>query len=309
MNLFFELFTNLIPLYLIIALGFFTGRYFGLDQKTLINLILYVCIPVVMFGFVANLDLKIEYALLPVITFGFSSIVGIAMLYLGRRVYPDARANLLAMCSSMGNVGYFGLPLVLLLFKDQPQWAGVYMFMLLGTVMYEGTIGYYIAARGKFTVRDSIIKVLQFPSVYAISAGLLYNFLDLPLSDLFTTYWTYFKGAYVILGMMIIGAALSPVKRLVIVPKFMTLVFLGKFVFWPLLAFIFIMADRTFLHTFDPQVLTLIMVLSLAPPAANIAAFATLFDISPEKAASTILLMTLAAIFYIPVILLVTHMH
>ncbi len=307
MTIFLSLVANLIPLYVIIALGFFAGRYIGIDRQTLINLVLYICMPVVVFGFVADLELKPAYALLPVVTYSIQAIIGFVMLKVGRGVYGDARANLLSMCTAMGNSGYFGLPLVLLLFEQ--QWVGVYMFMLLGFVLYEGTIGYYIAARGKFTVRDSIIKVLKFPAVYAISAGLLLNLLDVQLPDLFKTYWAYFKGAYVIIGMMIIGAALSNVQRLVFSPRFMTLVFVGKFVMWPLLAYGFIMADRTFLHMFEEPVLMLILVVSMVPPAANIAAFAAQFDIAPEKAATTVLVMTIVALFYIPVVLILSGMH
>ncbi len=306
MRIFFELIVNLIPLYFLIGAGFFLGRFARLDTHTLANMILYLCLPVVMFGFVAGLDLQPAYALLPVLTFVIPAVTGFAMLKIGRAVYGDARANLLSMCSAMGNSGYFGLPLVLLLFEQ--KWVGVYMFMLLGFVLYEGTIGYYIAARGKFSARDSILKVLKFPSVYAVSAGLLVNFLDLPLPDLFTTYWTYFKGAYVIIGMMIVGAALAKMDRLAFSGRFLALAFAGKFMVWPLLALAFIAADRAFLHMFEEQVRMLILVVSLVPPAANIAAFAEQFDMKPEKAATTILIGTVAALFYIPAVLTLANM-
>jgi predicted permease len=307
MEIFFNLVTNLIPLYLLILCGFLIGRYAQIDRQTLINLVLYLCLPVVIFGFVAHLDLKPAYALLPVIAFVTQTILCIVMYNIGRGIYGDARANLLAMCTSMGNAGYFGLPLVLLLFDT--EYVAIYMFMLLGGTLYEGTIGYYIAARGKFTVKESLIKVLTFPSVYAVTAGLLANLTHLPLPDLFDTYWAYFKGAYVILGMMIIGAALAPVKKLEIVPKFLGLVIFGKFIFWPALALGFVMADRTFLHIFSEPVRQLIVVYSLVPPAANIAAFAEQFGIRPAKAATTILITTILALFSIPATLTLLGMH
>jgi predicted permease len=307
MEIFISLVINLLPLYVLIGAGFIVGRYVGLDSRTMANLVLYLCIPVVAFGFVADLELKPAYALLPVITFLIQFVIGYVMFRVGKSVYGDARANLLAMCTAMGNSGYFGLPLVLLLFED--RWVGVYMFMLLGFLLYEATVGYYIAARGKFTARESLLKVLKFPSVYAISAGLLINFMDIPLPDLFKTYWTYCKGAYVILGMLIIGVALSKLQRLVLAPRFLSMVMLGKFIIWPLMAYGFILADRAYLHMFEEPVLMLIMVVSLVPPAANIAAFSAQFDIVPEKAATTIMLTTVFALFYIPAILVLTGMH
>ena len=307
MDVFLQLVASLVPLYLLIGCGFVIGRYTHLDRQTLINLVLYLCIPVVVFGFVAGLDLKPAYALLPVIVFLIQVTIGYAMLRVGHVIYGDARANLLSMCTAMANSGYFGLPLVLLLFDD--RWVGVYMFMMLGFILYEATFGYYIAARGKFTVRASLSKVARFPSIYALSAGLLVNFLGLPLPDLFKTYWGYCKGAYVILGMMIIGAALSRMDRLVFSPRFFSLVVLGKFIIWPLLAYGFIILDRTFLHLFEGPVQMLILVVSLMPPAANAVAFAGQFDVVPEKAATMVLAGTMLALFYIPAMLVLTGMH
>lgn len=306
MEIFLELITNLIPLYLLIGAGFLIGRRVGIDTYTLANLILYLCMPIMVFGFIAQLDFKPAYVLLPVYVFLAQLVIGLGMLQLGRKIYGDSRANLLSMCASMGNSGYFGIPLVLLLL---PDWAGVYIFMMLGFTLYEGTIGYYIAARGKFTVRDSIIKVLKFPSVYAITAGLLVNYFHIELPELFLTYWTYFKGAYVILGMMIIGAALANMERLVFSIRFISLSFLGKFIFWPLLALGFILLDRLALHMFEEPVQVLILIAALVPPAANIAAFAAQFDMRPEKAATTILAGTVIAIFYIPLVLTLTGMR
>jgi predicted permease len=307
MTIFFELVVNLFPLYGLIAAGFFIGRFLHIDRETLINIVLYLCLPIVVFGFIAGLDLKPAYALLPLVMFLIQAVIGLAMLRAGRAVYGDARANLLSMCTAMGNGGYFGLPLVLLLFP--PEWVGVYMFMLLGGVLYEGTLGYYIAARGKFTVGDSIRKVLKFPSIYAVAAGLLVNLAGIDMPDLFITYWGYFKGAYVILGMMIIGAALSKVDRLVFAPRFLVLVALGKFIAWPVLAYGFVALDSLFFHLFDEPVHMFVIVSSLMPPAANIAAFAEKFDIVPAKAATTILIATLFALFYIPAVLTLIGMH
>ncbi len=307
MTIFLDLIVNLIPLYGLIAAGFFIGRFAHIDRETLINIDLYLCLPIVVFGFILNLDLKPAYALLPLIIFTIQATIGLVMLRVGRAVYGDSRANVLSMCSAMGNGGYFGLPLVLLLFK--PEWIGVYMFMLLGGVLYEGTLGYYIAARGKFTVQDSIRKVLKFPSIYAIAAGLLMNMSGVNMPDLFAVYWAYFKGAYVILGMMIIGAALSKVDRLVLAPRFLALVTLGKFIAWPVLVYGFIRIDMAFLHLFEEPVHKLMFVSALVPPAANVAAFAEKFGIVPQKAASTILIATVFALFYIPAVLILTGMH
>lgn len=301
MPLFLLLLKNIFPLYIIIGMGYLGGRYLGINRDTLAALVIYLIVPVVAFGFVVELDFNPTYTLLPLITFSILTIIALLALHVGRAVYGDNRANLLSMCAAMSNTGYFGLPVVFLLFDK--QWIGVYMFMMLGGLVFEATVGYYIAARGRFTVKDSLIKLATFPTLYAIFAALTLNALEIRPPDLFFTYRDYFKGAYVIIGMMIIGTALAPIKKLAIGSRFLALTFAGQFVLWPLLAYGVISFDKAVLHFWGNEVHGLIMVISLVPPAANITAFAAQLDLRPDKAATTVLAGTVFALFYIPLML------
>lgn len=307
MDIFLLLLTNLIPLYVIIGFGFIGGRVLGIDRNSFALFALYFCMPVVMFGFVAQLDLRPAYALLPVLSFALTTIMTYAMLFIARRVYKDSSANLCAMCASMGNTGYFGLPLVLLLFDE--KWIGIYMFMLLGVVIHEATVGYYVAARGNFTVRDSLIKLAKFPSLYTMIAGLLVNFSGVDLPQQFLTYWTYFKGAYVIVGMMIIGIALGKIKKFTFGPRFLALTFFGKFIACPLLALGFNALDAGYFHLYGEEIHHMILIILMVPPAANITAFASQLDLKPDKAATTVLAGTVFALFYIPLVLVLAGIH
>lgn len=301
MDIFLTLLTNLLPLYALIAMGFTAGRWSGVEVKSLANLGIYVIVPVVSFGFISQLDFKAEYIALPLLFYCVQCVCALAGLKVGRRVYGDKRANLLSMLCSMGNVGYFGLPLVMLLFP--PQVVAVYMFMMVSGVLFESTFGYYIAARGQYTVRDSLIKLAKFPNVYALILGLLWNASGAALPEMFLTYWGHFKGAYIVVGMMIIGAALSKLKHLVFSARFTGLALAGKVVLMPLLAFMLVSIDEHITQFYAPEIHRLFMVMALVPFAANISAFAAQLDLNPEKAATTVLIGTVAALIYIPVIL------
>ena len=119
---------------------------------------------------------------------------------------------------------------------------------------------------------------------------------------MFWTNWTYVKGAYVVIGMMIIGAALADTKKLVIDPKFVALVFSGKFLLVPMMGALFIWLDKTVLHWLVAELHQVIVIITIVPPAANVVAFAAQLNIRPEKAATTILIGTIFALFYIPAI-------
>lgn len=303
MDIFFTLFTNLIPLYILIALGFIAGRYLNVDRHSIANLVIYLCLPVVAFGFVATLEFHPSYIFLPILILIVCSVVGLSVYALGQKAFGDNRANLLSMCASMPNSGYFGLPLVLLLFDA--QWVGVYMFMMLGVTVYEATIGYYIAARGSYSVRDSLVKLAKFPALYAIVLALIVNATGTEMPEQFTTYWGYFKGAYVVMGMMIIGVALASVDKFVFGPRFLSFVCAGKFVLWPVVMGLFTLFDLHVLHLFNSEIHKLMLVISIVPPAANIAAFAAQLDVQPEKAATTVLVCTVLALFYIPFVVMI----
>ena len=301
MEIFLLLFQNLIPLYFLIALGWVAGKLLDIDIKSIGALGIYVFMPIAVCGYIAQLDFKPIYAGLPIIVFFTISILALTWLTIANKIYPDYRANLLTMCATWGNIGYFILPLVIAFYP--PELVGVYMFMMVGTIFYEATIGYYIWMRGNFDIKQSLKKVIKFPSLYAIIIGLSFNYLDYPFEGKLLTYWEYCRGAYIVIGMMIIGTALSKIQKFVIAPKFFSLAFLGKFIIWPLTTFTLIQIDIHALNIFDNTSHQMFFLLSTAPPGANIAAFAAGLNMNPEKAATTVLFGTLLALFTIPLML------
>ncbi len=307
MDIFLTLFTNLLPLYGLIALGFIAGRYLEVDGKSLANIALYICVPVVAFGFVVDLDFKPIYLGLPIVFFIIFSAIALVFLKIGKKVYGDKRANLLAMCASSLNTGYFGLPVMLLLFD--PHWVAVYLFMMMGGLIFEATLFYYIAARGVFDMRESLVRLAKFSAIYAIIIAIIFNLNHVQMPEMFDTYFTHFTGAYVILGMMIIGTALAKAGRLVWAPRFLGLTFLAQFIIWPLLMVAIVWLDRSYTHWFDPEIHRFIIITALLPPAANTAAFAAQFDLRPDKAATTVLLGTLFALVYIPAMLVLLGLY
>lgn len=298
MDAFQTLFLNLIPLYFLIGLGWIAGRFYDVDRSSLGNLAINIIMPVVGFGFILKMDFRPEYLALPVIIYGIMTVVIFSFLFLGQKIYGDARANLLAMCATAGNTGYFGLPLALLFFS--PETVAIYIFMMMGGVVFEATLTYYVAARGNFSRREALIKLSRFPVLYALLAAFALKMTGVTVPDLFFTYWAHFKGAYIVIGMMIIGVALSRVERLAINWPFMGFSFLGKFIVLPLLMVGVILFDRAVTGWFSPTVHQLMFLMSIVPPAANIAAFAVQMNLKPEKAATTVLIGTLLALFYIP---------
>ena len=109
--------------------------------------------------------------------------------------------------------------------------------------------------------------------------------------------------------MRIIGLALSGIEKLVLGPRFLMLTALGKFALWPFAVFCLTQLDAHIFGLFDRDIHLLLLVMSIMPPAANIAAFAMQLNLRPEKAATTMLITTLFALAYIPAMVIVFGMY
>ena len=288
----------ILPLYLMIALGYIAGRFLHVSAQQIAGMVIYLIVPVVFFGAVATTPLNPAYLLLPVIAFAMSACMALLMYAVSRRLFQDATANLIGQASCTGNTGYFGVPLFLSL---QPEQAlGVYLLAIIGISISEATLGYYIIARGHFTAREAVRKLLRLPLLYACAAGLVANALVPVWPEAVTKTLTQFRGAYVVLGMMMIGLGLASLKGFELHGRFLAVLFLQKFVFWPILAVGIITLDRLGPQLLDTLATQVILTFSLVPLAANTVAFAAQLRVHPEKAAAAVLISTVIARAYLP---------
>lgn len=300
MNTFTILITQCIPLLLLMALGYLAGKRFQLDGKTLADIVIFIISPVVMFGAVAKLPLEAKYFIIPLILFMLAATVTLGTVALLKPWDKDQIANLIGMSSATANTGYFGFPIILALFDADH--AGLYLLITFALTLNESSFAYYVGARGVHSIRESFLKVLRLPTLYALVLGLAYNLSDLAIPEIFNTYWLKFAGAWTIIGMMLIGVALSRYELRINWLLLGSLTF-TKFILWPAIALGLVTIDQNFTHLFDEGIYTMLLVLSSAPVAANVVAFATQLNIRPGEAALVVLISTLMSVLYMPFIL------
>ncbi|MEH6493002.1 AEC family transporter [Halopseudomonas sp.] len=292
---------KLLPLYVTVGLGWVAGRYLDASGRHIAGIMMYIVTPSVVFAGVMNAPLSPEVVLLPFLTFSLCSLLGLLHLWLARRWVHDGSANMIPLSVGTGNTGYFGIPVALLLFGEQGL--SIYIVCMLGTTLFENSVGFYLAARGRFGVRDCLRKVLRLPSLYAFFLAVLLNYSGLSIPDAFVPLFDNLRGAYSILGMMIIGMSILSFQGLAGNLRFTGLAFFGKFISWPLAALLFWWLDSQFLHIYDVAVYRAILLISITPIAANTVVIATLLDTSPQQVAGTALLSTLVALVYIPLMI------
>lgn len=300
MGIFLTLIAKLIPLYLIIFLGFIAGKYLNAKKETLASLLIYIIAPVIIFNGVVTTKINISSLSLPVLFFLLACFSSIVFYKLAKYIWKDTTSNILGFTAGTGNTGYFGLPVAYAIFSQ--DLIGLVVLSILGFVLYENSLGFFITARGHHTVKESLMKVLKLPTIYAFFLGLLVNLSGVHLGQIYTDMISSFRGAYTILGMMIIGLGLSGITSYKLDIKFTGVTFLAKFLWWPLLIYGVIIADSQIFNLYDASIHKIMILMATVPLAANTVAFATELKAQPEKASMAVLLSTLFALFYIPLV-------
>lgn len=295
----FALFLKLIPLYVTVTLGWIAGRYLEASGKHIAGIMLYIMTPSVVFAGVMAAPLSAEVILLPFLTFTMCCVIGFVHMVVAKRIITDDSASLIPLSVGTGNTGYFGIPVALLLFGQEGL--ALYIVCMLGTTLFENSVGFYLAARGRYSLKDALVRVARLPSVYAFVLAVMLNLSGFSIPDVFTPLFDNLRGAYSILGMMIIGMGILSFRGLAGNLRFTGLAFFGKFVSWPIAAMAFWWLDASFFGFYNLAVYQAIFLISITPIAANTVVIATLLDTAPKQAAGTALLSTLFALAFIPV--------
>lgn len=299
MNVFITLLIKIIPLYLLILMGFIASKKLNAKKETIAPILIYTIVPFIVFNSIISMKLTPELLSLPLIFFSICSIIGISFYFIGKKLFTDNTTNILAFSCGTANTGYFGIPVAIELFGQNAL--GIMVLGILGFTIYENTLGFFITAKGQHSTEESIKRLFKLPTIYAFIAAVIVNYSGMTLGESYTTFAKNFIGAYTVLGMMLIGMGLADVKGFNFDFKFILATFFAKFIVWPLLVLSFIQVDNLYFHLFDGLTHKIMILLAIVPLAANSVAFATELNAKPEKAAVAVFLSTIFALFFIPI--------
>lgn len=302
MEIFFTLFLKIIPLYLIIALGFLAQKKLQVNRDPIARLLIYIIAPAVVFLGTYQAKLDFGMILLPFLTFFIGAFLLGITLFFGRFIWKDGTERIAAFSAGTGNTGYFGIPVCLALIGEESL--PVVVMATFGLIFLENTLGFYVVARSSHTAKQALKKVLTLPSFYAFLLGLSLNIFQINLHSSFLDFFTAIKGAYPVLGMMIIGLGLAGMTMGHFDWKFTAVTFINKFLFWPVIILLIIYFDQKNFQFFNELIYKVLIIESLVPLAANTVAYASELKAHPEKAALVVFASTAFALIYIPSMIL-----
>ncbi len=276
-------------------------RFFQARREGMASLLIYIIGPVVIFMASYKVQLNFAVIALPILLFILSSFLALVSLRVSKNIFHDNTKNILAFSAGTGNTGYFGIPLAIMFLSE--ELAYIYIFAVLASFVYESTVGFFVVAKGNYSIQQSLAKIARLPSVYALMLGLACNVFEVEFSDDFVNYLDYFKGAYAILGMMMIGMGLKGLANIGIDKLFMSFAFAIKFIVYPLVVLGVIWIDSQFFQFFPQDLYKVMFIFSIVPMAGNTVAVATLLGVHPEKASLAVVLSTAISIFTIPIMI------
>jgi len=300
MNLFFLILMKVFPIYINVVLGFLSSKFLKVQRESIATLLIYILGPIVVFSATLSVEINMAVAFLPIFLFVFCSIIAFASLALFKNSWNDPTGNILSFSAGTGNTGYFGIPLAVIFFE--PQLADIYIFTVLASLLYESTSGFYVTAKGNFTVKEALKKMSRLPILYAFILGIALNLIGFEIPEIISSYTGQFKGAYGILGMMMLGMGLIGLKNTEgnFDVKFISIAFILKFIFWPLAMLGLIYLDKVFLQFLNEDLYKVLFLFAIVPLAGNTVTLAVLLNAKPEKASLAVFLSTVVSVITIP---------
>lgn len=296
-----QLTEKLLPLFFLILVGYAFARISKSDYSAISKLLMYVINPFIMFYAGYSSEISTSLIIFPTYLFIASCLVSLAAFNAGKFIYPaGSDKNLLAYTAGASNTGYFGLPLITAVLGS--EFFNIAIVASLGVIIYEFTLGFYLAAKGNYSAKDSLFRLLKLPHLYSFFSGLLLNILQIDLPGLISLNFEYFKSAYILLGMMMIGFGLSSMKIRSFDTKFILLNLFAKSVLLPLATFLMIITGKYSGVEEVSENYHVLILLALTPVAANSVNFAKELGLDVGKAALTVMISTVIALVSIPLI-------
>lgn len=300
---FTSIFLKILPLYILIVIGFCVGRRTRIEASDLAVINLQLLIPMITFDAISHLPFAAENFIMPVTCFILLGILAVIVFNLTRWLSSDDKTPYwLSACCTTTNSGYFGIPVFIIAFgKDN---LGLYMLYGLGATVFFYVVTTYLFIRSHYTLKQALGKVMRLPIIYAMIAGFICQAIDVKLPAVFDDFFITVRGAYVVMGMMIIGLVLGrqSEERKGFVFEWRLIAFSNviRFAIFPLLALGVVTLDRHFFGLFSPMAEKIILLVSLMPMGADTTSLAAQWRMHPERIAALTLVNSVIALVVIP---------
>ena len=291
-----------LPFFALIGTGYLAGRTrFFTPEATawLTKFVFYFALSAMLFRFAANLSVGEIWSTPFVLAYlaGSTTVYGLASLVARWRGVSTEEAAVEAQCSVIGNTGFLGVPMLVLLLG--PQAAGpVLMVLAIDLIVFSSLITLIITGVREGQMRLGIVKVLgqgllKNPMIVSMGAGLAWSASAMPVPAPINDFLALLGGAATPGALFAIGASLATksAERLEVA---------GWLAFCKLVLHPAAVAVAAlWVFPVEPHAAGVMIAAAALPVAGNVYILAQHYGVAPQRVSASILISTAVSILTI----------
>lgn len=301
-----DIFLQTLPFFLLIALGYGSARTrFFSEEATayLTKFVFYFALSAMLFRFSANLPLDAILDWQFVLAYlSASTVVYVIATYVAlRRMTPMTEAAVEAQCAVIGNVGFLGIPMLVLLLGE-PAIGPVMMVLAVDLIVFGSLIVILITGSrdGRMSPRvlwTVAVGLVKNPMIVSMSLGLMVSANNIPIPGPLNEFLILLGAAATPGALFAIGASLASksAERLAVAGWLS----FCKLVLHP--AAVAIAALLIF--KIDPYTAGVMIAAAALPVAGNVYIIAQHYGVAPSRVSASILLSTVASVVTVSLVI------
>lgn len=213
---------NIVPIFLLIILGFLLNNKFDLHIHSLSKLLFYLFVPSFIFVNLYTATLRLD--MFNILACGILMLVSnaiISSVIAKIRKYDVGLTNAFKNSIMFNNSGNIGISLITLVFTSAPfviegktpylhEAITAQIIILVLQNITTNTIGFYNAGKARMNTKSSLAQIFTMPSIYAVPLAILLK--SSPVDLITTTLWPgleYLKNGLVPMSLITLGVQLS----------------------------------------------------------------------------------------------------
>ena len=300
------IFLKTIPFFALIGLGYWAGRTrFFSEEATayLTKFVFYFALSAMLFRFAANLSMGdiLNWKLVGAYLWGTAVVYAIASGVAFLRRLDVQTAAIEAQCAVIGNVGFLGVPMLVLLLGEQAI-GPVMLVLAVDLIVFSSLIVILItgARDGRMSLgilRTVGLGLIRNPMIVAISSGLIWSALELPIPGPMNEFLGILGGAATPGALFAIGASLASKSA----ERVQIALWLSgcKLVLHPL----FVAIAVLWLFPIDAYSAGVVIAAAALPVAGNVYILAQHYGVAPHRVSAAILFSTLFSVATVSVVI------
>jgi predicted permease len=299
----------ILPIFIIIGIGWLLDRRFQLDLPTLSKLNFYVFLPALLFVLLLKepIDLQNMLTVGAFFTVHLLLLFALAWVLFSLRGLRERR-TVMTLGSVLNNCGNYGIPLVLLAFGPGVVWALVVIIIL--NALFTFTAGVWMLERQARSTGSALANMARFPAVYAIVLALVMRWQGWRLPDALLTLQegalrpgslNYLADGLVGIALLTLGVQLSRAKLSTVLLPVLSVTGM-RLIVSPLLALALLPFFR-----FNAELSAMLIVAAGFPVAVNLTILAAEYRQDEEMISQSIFFSTLLSAGTLAVILMLVR--